>query len=259
MKATTVSLRASSKPEKRASDLYDLGRLLVAGHVTAGDVAAMPAPLRDDVLARLRGWFATDAGRDRTYRDVRRFDEPRLDLDDAGRRGRGPAHRLTRPGGEGRAGRLIPSGRVRQDGGVSPLSRQESQAQTRRRLLDAAAEVFAERGFGAAPLEEIAERAGYSRGAVYSNFEDKDDLFLALLARSSDQMVAELDDMLDGVTTLAELTGAFEGLGRWQGMDRRQWASAVQRVPHPRHARAGRARHAWPSTSAPSAPSTSGW
>jgi hypothetical protein len=83
MKATTVSLRASSKPEKRASDLYDLGRLLVAGHVAADDVAAMPAPLREDVLARLHGWFATDAGRDRTYRDVRRFDEPRLDLDDA--------------------------------------------------------------------------------------------------------------------------------------------------------------------------------
>ena len=83
MKATTVSLRASSKPEKRASDLYDLGRLLVAGHVPPGDLHLMPDVLRDAVIERLQGWFATDAGRDRTYRDVRRFDEPRLDLDDA--------------------------------------------------------------------------------------------------------------------------------------------------------------------------------
>ncbi|HEY5154407.1 MAG TPA: nucleotidyl transferase AbiEii/AbiGii toxin family protein [Acidimicrobiales bacterium] len=83
MKATTVSLRASSKPEKRASDLYDLGRLLIDGDVRSGDLRLMPPPLRTAVIDRLQGWFATDAGRDRTYRDVRRFDEPRLDLDDA--------------------------------------------------------------------------------------------------------------------------------------------------------------------------------
>ena len=84
MKATTVSLRASSKPEKRASDLYDLGRLLVAGSVEPAEVAQLPAVLRLAVLERLHGWFVTDAGRDRTYREVRRFDEPRLDLDEAG-------------------------------------------------------------------------------------------------------------------------------------------------------------------------------
>jgi hypothetical protein len=83
MKATTVSLRASSKPEKRASDLYDLGRLLVAGGLTAADLAALPPPLRASVGVRLRQWFVDGAGRDRTYRDVRRFDEPLLDLDDA--------------------------------------------------------------------------------------------------------------------------------------------------------------------------------
>lgn len=82
MKATTVPLRASSKPEKRASDLYDLGRLLVAGRATPLEVAAVPEPLRTAVGDRLRHWFVDDAGRDRTYRDVRRFDEPRLDLDE---------------------------------------------------------------------------------------------------------------------------------------------------------------------------------
>jgi hypothetical protein len=82
MKATTVPLRASSRPEKRASDLYDLGRLLVAGGLRADDLAALPAPLREPVAGRLRHWFVDGAGRDRTYRDVRRLDEPLLDLDD---------------------------------------------------------------------------------------------------------------------------------------------------------------------------------
>lgn len=81
MKATTVPLRASSKPEKRASDLYDLGRLLTDGDLSADHLAPMPATLYEAVAARLWGWFVDDAGRDRTYREVRRFDEPRLDLD----------------------------------------------------------------------------------------------------------------------------------------------------------------------------------
>lgn len=82
MKATTVPLRASSKPEKRASDLHDLGRLLVDGGLRPGDLDDLPAPLRAVIAARLRTWFVDEVGRDRTYRDVRRFDEPRLDLDD---------------------------------------------------------------------------------------------------------------------------------------------------------------------------------
>jgi hypothetical protein len=83
MKASTVPLRASSRPEKRASDLYDLGRLLIAGKVIQANLTALPAILRDPIVASLTGWFIDDAGRDRTYRDVRRFDEPRLDLDAA--------------------------------------------------------------------------------------------------------------------------------------------------------------------------------
>lgn len=82
MKATTVPLRSSSKPEKRASDLYDLGRLLVIGDVTGGDLDELPEALRAPVADRLRHWFREPTGRDRTYREVRRFDEPRLDLDE---------------------------------------------------------------------------------------------------------------------------------------------------------------------------------
>ena len=56
----------------------------------------------------------------------------------------------------------------------------ERRAATRRRLLDAAIAVVAERGFHAASVDAIAAEAGYSVGAIYSNFGGKDDLFLAV-------------------------------------------------------------------------------
>jgi AcrR family transcriptional regulator len=63
------------------------------------------------------------------------------------------------------------------------LSRKESQLQTRERLLNAALQVFSQRGFYAASVDEIAAAAGYSKGAVYSNFSNKEELFLALIDR----------------------------------------------------------------------------
>ncbi len=59
-------------------------------------------------------------------------------------------------------------------------SRTEKQARTRSELLATGAKVFARRGYNGASVEEIAEEAGYSHGAVYSNFEGKADLFLAV-------------------------------------------------------------------------------
>lgn len=61
------------------------------------------------------------------------------------------------------------------------LTRTESQAQTRRELLDAAARVFVKRGFAASSVEEISTEAGYTRGAFYSNFRSKNELFVELL------------------------------------------------------------------------------
>jgi hypothetical protein len=82
MKATTIPLRASSRPEKRASDLYDLGRLVVTSRLDAADVASFPPTLGEAVGHRLRAWYVDDIGRDRTYRETRRFGEPVIDLDD---------------------------------------------------------------------------------------------------------------------------------------------------------------------------------
>jgi AcrR family transcriptional regulator len=61
------------------------------------------------------------------------------------------------------------------------LSREEKKAMTRSKLLDAAATVFARKGFNGASLDDVAEEAGLTKGAVYSNFENKDDLIQALL------------------------------------------------------------------------------
>ncbi|MEV8267183.1 helix-turn-helix domain-containing protein [Microbacterium sp. NPDC076911] len=65
---------------------------------------------------------------------------------------------------------------------ASPSRRREA---TRQKLLDAAAQVFAEVGLDAASVEEVCERAGFTRGAFYSNFDSKDELFLELAARVS--------------------------------------------------------------------------
>lgn len=76
------------------------------------------------------------------------------------------------------------------------LSRVETQAQTRERLLDAAQAAFAAEGFGGASLDRIAEAAGLTRGAVYSNFTDKADLFVAVLDRRLQRRVREVADAM---------------------------------------------------------------
>ncbi len=70
---------------------------------------------------------------------------------------------------------------------MARLLRHERKARTRSQLLDTAKRVFLRGGYHATTLEEIAEMAGFSKGAVYSNFASKDDLFLELL----DELVKE--------------------------------------------------------------------
>jgi AcrR family transcriptional regulator len=65
--------------------------------------------------------------------------------------------------------------------GPQRLTRAERQARTRQDLLDAAARVFIRRGFQGASIAAIAADAGYTRGAFYSNFESKEQLFVELL------------------------------------------------------------------------------
>lgn len=71
-------------------------------------------------------------------------------------------------------------------------TRAERQVRTRAELIAAAAKVFARRGYNGASVEEIAEEAGYSHGAVYSNFEGKADLFLVVFEDYMAERVREL-------------------------------------------------------------------
>lgn len=83
--------------------------------------------------------------------------------------------------------------------GTAPATSRRREA-TRQKLLDAAAQVFAEEGLDAASVEAICERAGFTRGAFYSNFETKDELFLELagrVARARVQSVRERVAMLE--------------------------------------------------------------
>lgn len=72
------------------------------------------------------------------------------------------------------------------------MSRKERQAETRLRLLDAAEQVFLRRGLQGSSVEEITAEAGFSRGAFYSNFKSKDELFVELLQDRVYRQYAEM-------------------------------------------------------------------
>ena len=76
------------------------------------------------------------------------------------------------------------------------LTRQESKAATQEKLLGAAAKLFARRGFAGASIEEIAETAGFSRGAFHANFKSKDTLFLTLVETQVKTMTAEIHELV---------------------------------------------------------------
>jgi AcrR family transcriptional regulator len=72
-------------------------------------------------------------------------------------------------------------------------------AATVERLLDAALETFAEIGFAAASVEDICRRGGFTRGAFYSSFRTKDELFAALFERETARNLARAEEQLAGL------------------------------------------------------------
>lgn len=73
------------------------------------------------------------------------------------------------------------------------LTRKESQAQTRSRLLQSATRVFSAKGLERASVAEVSADAGYTKGAFYANFESKQDLFLAMLEERFERRIAEVE------------------------------------------------------------------
>src|SRR5579862_2567900 len=84
---------------------------------------------------------------------------------------------------------------------IQPLTPERRRQQTRDHLLAAAAQVFAQRGFHGASLDEVAAVAGFTKGAVYSNFRNKEDLFLAVLGSIYSQEIDALKETLESSDT----------------------------------------------------------
>src|SRR6516225_4271669 len=88
---------------------------------------------------------------------------------------------------------------------ASTPSRQQGRTETTRSLLIQSAEkIFARDGFEAARLEEIAADAGYTRGAFYANFENKEDLFFALLEAQINSRIEKVRLQVDASPPPAE-------------------------------------------------------
>jgi AcrR family transcriptional regulator len=101
------------------------------------------------------------------------------------------------------------------------MTREQSKAHTRERLLDAARSVFARGGFHGASVEEIASEAGFSTGALYSNFDGKEDLFLALMER----------EIAEHAREIAAAVGARPSVAERATGGARQWMTMIEREP----------------------------
>lgn len=87
---------------------------------------------------------------------------------------------------------------------MARLTREESKARTRARLMEAAGRVFAQRGLERATVDEVAAEAGYTKGAFYANFTSKEELFLAMLEERFAARLDEVDRVLDSEASVSE-------------------------------------------------------
>ena len=94
------------------------------------------------------------------------------------------------------------------------LTRAEQAARNRVLVLDAARRVFLARGYHGATLEQIADQAGFSKGVVYSQFESKADLFLALLEARISERAAENARVAGSLVRSGGLQAFFDHLAR---------------------------------------------
>jgi AcrR family transcriptional regulator len=80
---------------------------------------------------------------------------------------------------------------------MARLTRKEKQAHTRSCLMKSAAKVFARRGLQHASIDEVAEDAGFTKGAFYANFRSKEELFLAMLDQRFAERIEEIDRVME--------------------------------------------------------------
>jgi len=94
------------------------------------------------------------------------------------------------------------------------LTREEGKQQTKERLLEAALEVFSRYGYEGASVDRIADHAGYTKGAFYSNFPSKDEILLAVLQEHTRRELVDLEELVqmesDGTQLLECLAQYYE-------------------------------------------------
>jgi AcrR family transcriptional regulator len=98
--------------------------------------------------------------------------------------------------------------------------------ETQAKILDAAEVIFSEHGFENTQLEEVATRAGHTRGAIYAHYSDKEDLFLALMQH---RVLTQLTALLQVIETEVHVSKRLEIFKRWiasQASDR-NWCTLV--------------------------------
>src|SRR5438128_6303174 len=92
---------------------------------------------------------------------------------------------------------------------MARLTRKEKQAHTRECLMHSAARVFARRGLQQASIDEVAEDAGFTKGAFYANFKSKEELFLAMLDERFAKRIEDIEGVIAGEGTTAEKTRRY--------------------------------------------------
>ena len=117
------------------------------------------------------------------------------------------------------------------------ISRAERRAETRERLIDAAERRFTRDGFHATSVDAVAEDAGFTKGAVYSNFAGKEELFFAVYERHVEQRAAELDAVVAAApSTRAEIRAAVasadHGEDGWLALFFEFWAHVLRNPEH---------------------------
>ncbi|HEY0890239.1 MAG TPA: TetR/AcrR family transcriptional regulator [Nocardioides sp.] len=131
---------------------------------------------------------------------------------------------------------------------MTRLTRKETHAQTRERLLETATRVFLADGYNATSVEKVAAEAGFSKGAVYSNFATKHELGLAVLDRVRLERAGSLAAAVSGAADLESRVAAFgawaeENIGDvgWTTLEV-EFATSTRRVPGVRTDLAARRR-----------------
>lgn len=122
------------------------------------------------------------------------------------------------------------------------LTRDQQKARTRTELIAAAARVFARKGYHAASVDDVAQEAGFTKGAFYSNFESKDDVFAALVEDESRNWTLAVAQAYAGHDPLPErlrhggevLTRMLEEEADWMLLSNEMWSHSV-RDPRLRH------------------------